>query len=1021
MSDPKRIQELKNAVTALESQRDLLGDSVVDTSVSALKQKLQKLSGQTESKEQLRKYATVLFADVSGFTAICSRNDAENVTDAINALWEPLDRIIVNSGGRIDKHIGDCVMAVWGAEVVREDDALRAVRAALSMQLAAWEISADSSGSIPPLQIRIGLHTGHLFVTPVGLGDEYTVMGDTVNVASRLQNLAPLGSVLVSDATWKHVSGQCAGEKNPPVQVKGIDEPIQTFVVQGLKSSVPSSFSRVLSGSDTSMVGRLDELAILEAGYRRCVSEERAFLFTVSGEAGIGKSRLVHEFLGELSLQGIQPVSAGCSPGMEDVPCALYRNLLCSLFSIQENDPAERVLEKLSAGMSLHLSLEECRLAAVFTGFEMPRMDSPGHGESGKGREALLVFLRALAREKPFVLVLEDLHWADTVSLDFTEEIVRRFANQALPILVTARPPLFIRRQNWGKSPFCTSILLEPLSSLQTMAMIKDHLKKFSSVPADLAELIVKNADGNPFYVEELVKMLAEEGVIDTETLSVNSGALSGIKVPSTLTGVLQARLDSLGPEDRKLLQAASVVGRVFWDVTVGDLFRGTSMDRSLTSVEMRDLIHRMESSSFLHSREYLFKHTILRDVTYETVLLKARKRYHKLVARWLSLNSGDRADEYSSLIAGHYERAECWPEALKWLKRAVSSAMRVSAYKEAVAVCSRALSIPGEFIDTEGTVDLMVNRGSCLEKLSRYPEARVELLRALLLCNENLLYRQAASALSTLAWISLVTGKSQEARQYARQALTQAGKSGDMNTIARVNMRMADFEENQEYDTVLSYYNRALGIYRETESIPGKAIALLNMGNVAIAFQKIDEAGKWYRESLELYRSLGDRWGEANCLGNLGCVASEQGDHAEARDLYSRSLQASLAIFDREGEVICSLNLGDNSLSQKNLTSAGKWFNRALSVSRDSGLLPLMLAALRGCAAVLLENGMYRESSFLLCGISENELLNPDEKEKVLSLLKRISRETGEQGATASSGEIPILELVDTALSHEY
>ncbi len=998
MVENLEVLNLQQAIDTLESQRDLLGDQVVDTSLAVLQEKLKLLQIKMKAPgEQLRKFATVVFADVSGFTSICRNNDAENVTGAINTLWRALDTVIIDHGGTVDKHIGDCVMAVWGLDGVREDDPSRAVEAALVMQNAADFISSESDGLIPPFRIRIGIHSGSVFISPVGLNDEYTVMGDTVNVASRLQGHAPLGSVIISQSTWRHVRDDFSFLQQSPVKVKGIKEALDTYLVTG---SVARHFSRLnvsVLGVETVMVGRKTELAILIDKYHKAVSSCCTEMITIVGEAGIGKSRLLHEFRQavETNQDGTVFFNARCTPGMIDIPCSVFRDILRFSFSVKEDDPTTAVFEKLERGMGDILEPPDIHLACHFAGFDMSTSDfiNSAEGDSSQalaGRAALLKYFRDTTSNGRTLIYLEDLHWADSVSLELIEQIIREIPNEKLLVLCLTRPPLLERSPNWGRGLPGTLIHLQPLSDTESRSLVEDILSRIKNLPEELSLLIISNADGNPFYVEELIKMLVEEEVISQESWTVNTEALTKKRVPSTLTGVLQARLDTLPRNERTLLQMASVIGRVFWDTTVRDLYGKEDPAEilgMLSSVEHHDLVHRLNRSTFSDAGEYLFKHAILRDVAYETVLLRIRKKYHRLVALWLQRHCGERVSEFASLIADHYESGEDWKNAATWLILSGKSAMGTSAYVEAISRFRRALAVPEEIIDHTVRAQLHLDCGSCLEKLCRYPEAQAEVNEALAMAEKNDITGVAAESLLVLAWMAILTGEFERAEELSVKAFEKAQTCGNRAILARAYMRMADFETYKEYEKVITYYWKAHSIYTEVKSDPGLAITQLNMGNVALTFDRLDEAEDFYLKSLSLYRKLGNRWGIANCLGNLGCVTSARKEFKKACEYYRKSLEASIRIGDREGEAICNLNLGQSSIRLGETLEALEYLHISLRVSSSVGLIPLSVEALKFMSEAYSSSDLEeKEKAALILLVLTNDDVFPDNEKEELS-----------------------------------
>ncbi|MCD6588105.1 MAG: AAA family ATPase [Candidatus Fermentibacteraceae bacterium] len=1005
MAEHREVQALRDAIKGLEAQRAILGDAVVDTSISALQEKLDAASNREKKPDrQLRKYVTVVFADVSGFTSICRNNDAENVTTAINTLWRALDTVIISHGGTVDKHIGDAVLAVWGLEGVREDDSFRAVEAALAMQDAAGFISSESHGLIPPFKIRIGIHTGPVFVSPVGLAGEYTVMGDTVNVASRLQSHAPPGQVIVSRNSWKHIQNDFTFRQLASVKVKGIEEKLEIFLVTGTASRQISRLNTAVLGQETVMVGRDAEMKTLMNVVREVDSSRHTAMVTVTGEAGIGKSRLLHEFRLAVEKDPEETVffNARCTPGMVDIPCSVFRDILRFSFGVHEDDSSAVAFEKLEKGMGSVLEVEDIHLACNYAGFDMQAspyiQGAEGDpSQAAAGKTALVKYFGRIAAAGRTLVYLEDLHWADSVSLELIEQIVRENPQGQMLVLCLTRPPLHERMPQWGSGLPSTSIQLKLLSSSESRELTGKILKRVKNLPAELSELIVSNADGNPFYVEELVKMLVEDGVISQEDWTVNVHALSREKVPSTLTGVLQARLDTLPADERSLLQMASVVGRIFWDRTVKELYGGgesAAILELLSSVERHDLVHRMSSSTFSFAGEYLFKHAILRDVTYETVLLRLRKKYHRLVAVWLEHNAGDRVSEFASQIADHYENGEDWEKAVVWLNRSGKSAMSTSAYREALSRFERALAAPQEVLDKPLQTELVMNCGHCLEKLCRYKQAEARLEASFNMAEEGGLPGLAADALQGRAWVAGVTGRRSDAEKFSRMAFDRAKKSGNRAALARAYMRMAEFEDQSTYESVISFYWKSHSIYTEIASDPGLAITCLNMGNVALAFHRLKEAESFYRDSLALYTKAGNRWGIANCLGNLGCIASEKEEISEACEYYSKSLDASVSIGDREGEVICNLNLGEAALAMNTPEQALDYQKVALSVAESVGLIPLQETGLSGMSRAYTLLGDKAEAAVILMVLANNGVSSEGEKHTVEERLSRLAEQ---------------------------
>jgi ABC-type oligopeptide transport system substrate-binding subunit/class 3 adenylate cyclase len=698
-------EQLEQAVAQLEAQRTTLGDDIVDVSIAALQAKLAALEPLPSPKQ--RKQATILFANVSGFAAMSEALDIEEVSEMMNALWQRWDAVIVEHGGAIDKHMGDGLMAVWGGLEAREDDPEQAILAALVMRSELVTFGAERQME---LAIRAGLNTGPVLLGGVGTTGELSAIGDAVNLASRMRDAAPTGGVLISHDTYRHVRGVFDVLEQEPIQVKGKVQPVQTYLVQQAKPRAFRMSTRGVAGVETRMVGRDAELLMLQNMFRDATEDREVQVVTIVGEAGVGKSRLLYEFEKwiELLPEQIWRFEGRATPETGARPYGLIRRMFAHRFEILGSDSAAEVREKFRAGMAAALHPDEADLVGQLIGLDFSaspavqaRLGSEGFVELATAH--LADYLRTTA-SAPTVILFEDVHCADDSSLDLLDCLVGVVPDTRLLVVCLARPPLFERRPSWGEGREThTQINLKPLSRRASRILVGEILQKAGGVPHELRDLIVEGAEGNPFYVEELIKMLIEDGVIvvGEDHWRVELERLASVHVPPTLTGVLQARLDSLPPEEKMLLQRAAVVGRLFWDTAVAELKANEESGLSeeditalLEAVRDRELVFRRERSAFAGAEEYIFQHSLLRDVTYETVLLDVRRVYHGQVARWLEVAAGKRIGEYLGLIAGHYELAGEGEKAVEYLLRAGDQARLAYACQEASGYYYRALPL---------------------------------------------------------------------------------------------------------------------------------------------------------------------------------------------------------------------------------------------------------------------------------------------------------------------------------------
>jgi ABC-type oligopeptide transport system substrate-binding subunit/class 3 adenylate cyclase len=703
-------EQLEQAIKTLENQRAVLGDAVVDAALVPMREKLSTLT-EVQKDTQQRKLVTVLFMDIVGSTSITQDLDPEDTMAIMDTALQYLAKPIYAHGGRVTRFMGDGFLALFGAPVARENEPEMAVRAGLQIlseaQIYAREV--ETQWHISNFDVRVGISTGLVMIG----GDteaENTIMGTTVNLAARLENATEPGSLLISHYTYQHVRGLFDVQPLEPIPAKGFAEPVQVYHVLQAKPQPFRISTHSVAGIETRMVGRDPEMLMLQNMFHDAIEAAEVHVVTVVGDAGVGKSRLLHEFEKWVKKlpEKVWYFKGGGTPETETTPYGLARRIFAHHFEILESDSTAQVWEKFRAGVSTALNENQADLLGHLLGFDFSaspavqaQLGSESFGELAT--KHLANYLGGVTSE-PTVILLEDIHWADDSSLDLLERLVAAAPDTRLFVICLARPPLFERRPNWGEGREShTQITLKPLSRRASRTLVGEILQKVDDIPTALRDMIVEGAEGNPFYVEELIKMLIEDGVIvhGAEHWWIEMNRLAGVHVPSTLTGVLQARLDSLPNEEKILLQRASVVGRLFWGAMAAELAKDRvevgQVDKILENLRKRELIFRREYSVFEATDEYVFKHALLRDVTYETVLLNQRKTYHKQVAAWLESAAGERLDEYLGLIAGHYVLAGDQTKAVEYLQRAGDQARLAYAHQEAVDYYQRVLALLNE------------------------------------------------------------------------------------------------------------------------------------------------------------------------------------------------------------------------------------------------------------------------------------------------------------------------------------
>jgi len=1041
-----------------------------------------------------RRLVTILFSDVKGSTAMAEKLDPEEVMEVMNGAFEALIPPIYRHEGTLARLMGDAILAFFGAPLSHEDDPERAIRAALEIQESArtYAQRLEWERSIQGFSVRVGINTGLVVAGEVGtdLRVEYTAMGDAINLAARMEQNAPPGGILITHDTYRHVRGVFDVAPQPPLAAQGKAEPVQTYLVERARPRAFRVETRGVEGVETRMIGRDAELKRLQDAFYMAVDEGELQMVTVTGEAGVGKSRLLYEFdvWSDLLAQRFYYFKGRVTQERQSLPYALLHDVIAYRFDIRDTDPLSVVWAKMEQGMAATKAEPDAEMRAHLIGqllgwnfANSPHVRAIA-GDAQQLRDRALIslgdYLKELAARQPVLILLEDLHWADDASLDALNRLFGMLRESAVLVLCAARPALFERRPHWGEGQLFHSLLtLSPLSKRDSRKLVDEILQKAGEVPAALRDLVVSGAEGNPFYVEELVKMLIEEGVIVTgaERWTVRAERLAELEVPPTLAGVLQARLDGLPAAERLVLQQASIVGRLFWDVVVarigamagaGEALEAEALHSALMELRAREMIYRRETSAFEGAEEFLFKHATLREVTYEGVLKRVRQVYHGLVADWLIEaidQAGGRAAEHTGLIAEHLERAGRQAEALEYLRRAGEEAAQRYANAEALQYLTRALAMapasglcyrlllvreriydlqtvrPAQAADLEEMERLAAELDATQpqEGNSRRAEVALRRVRYLQIVGETpaaLLTAQAAlgwaraagdvvgEAEAHLKWGQVLMSKTDYAagRPHLEEALALARDSAvPSGTRAREveanSLYALGFLTGHQGHAVESreYGNQALRAYREIGDRRGEIRVLNSLG--ADCSNRGDYVGDrtYYEQALGLCREIGDRWGESQVIGNLGYNCANLGEYAEALGFYEEVLRICEEIGNRRAEQAIILNLGNICGALGDHAGARTYFEEALHKTRDIGDRRMEGYALTGLGNALAGLGSVPEAAdaFEQAITLRRELGEDHLATESLAGLARLKLAQGDQAGA--------LECVETILAH--
>jgi class 3 adenylate cyclase/tetratricopeptide (TPR) repeat protein len=596
------------------------------------------------ARQEVRKTVTVVFCDVTGSTAMGERLDPESLRRVMSRYFAEMRAALERHGGTVEKFIGDAVMAVFGVPAIHEDDALRAVRAAAEMREALKalnkEVERDHGVS---LAARIGVNTGEVVA---GDQADTLVTGDAVNVAARLEQAAEPGTVLIGEETLRLVRDAVVVEPVPPLEVKGKSEPLAAFRLVEVTEGV-AGFARRL---DSPMVGRERELARLSQTFEAAIADGSCQLFTILGTPGVGKSRLVEEFLGSLAEATV--LRGRCLPYGEGITFFPVGEVVKEAAGLEDFDAPDEIERKICA--VLGTDGPACStLAQLFAAAER---DSSVEETFWAVRS----FLEAVAQTAPLAVVFDDIHWGEPTFLDLIEHITDWAREAPILVLCLARPELLDERGGWGGGKFnATTISLEPLSDDECGDLIGNLLGR-AALPEEARDRILAAAEGTPLFVEEMLSMLIDDGSLARDgDRWVATGALVDLRVPPTIQALLAARLDQLTGDERSAIQRAAVCGKQFHVGAVAALLdtEGGSVRPTLMGLVRRDLI-RPDRSSLAGQDAFRFRHQLIRDAAYEAAPKALRAELHERFADWLEGVGETRVEEFEEILAYHLEQA---------------------------------------------------------------------------------------------------------------------------------------------------------------------------------------------------------------------------------------------------------------------------------------------------------------------------------------------------------------------------
>jgi len=910
-----------------------------------------KLRAGSADMEGERKLITVLFADVAGYTAMSELLDPEEMRSLMRRAFDAMLEAIHRFEGTVAQLQGDGLLALFGAPIAHEDHATRAILAGLALQEGLAPLQLDLAERDIDFRVRVGIHSGLVVFGRIGTDLEFTfqAVGDTVNTASRVQGLAEPGSVVASEATHKLAEGYFLFEDLGAHAVKNKADPLHVY--QAVRATGPRS--RVDVSAERGLgpyVGREAELQVLRERFE-AAGEGRGQVVFVTGEAGLGKSRLIHEFRERLNDEHVWLLGRCISYGV-DIPYLPIVDLTKSASGIDETDTEAEMDAKLTArvaevgGDPAHLPYLRYLLSidpGSAVSDQDPALRKP------RVFEAFRDVLLAASAQQPVVLAIEDLHWIDPPSAELLSFVAESVPSNKLLVLLTHRP-------DWesplGERPFYARLALEPLSERDT-GLVAQGASGEVTLPSELGALIYRKAEGNPFFIEEVTKSLVESGeLVHAGTAYALGRPLAQITVPDTVQDVIMARLDRLEEAPRHALQTASVIGREF-----------TSRLLERTSGTSEDALRQLKSVQLIFERSlypelvFMFKHALTHEVAYGSLLLERRRALHSAVGDAIRELYADRPSDVVETLAHHYERAERWNDAVGYLVGSAEKAMGGSALVQALNYADRALAAierSDDAADPALLARLHQLRGQCYELRNEWAPA-IECYRSMVAAAEA--GRDEGARGFGLAFVSLAQIYAHDLADgaaTARQAEAIAARTGDVDLAALSQMsllfnravagdlaepyaRISDLAQSGrladdaftkilsidfagELAHMLSEETRATSYIEEAQKIAEEAqmaqplqYVYFDLALATLAIGRYDDAFDAARKNVALCERVGDQgfwWCRAK--NTLGRIYIELGD-LERGELHNQeAVDQALVFGDLETLRNAQLNVGD-------------------------------------------------------------------------------------------------------------
>ncbi len=1044
-----------------------------------------------------RRVVTIMFADITGSTPLADKLDPEDLRAILGVYFNLMTEELRRHGGTVEKYIGDAVMAVFGAPITHEDDPDRAVRAALDMQGALARFNQRRQAQDPEaiwLQMRIGINTGEVAAPGAQFRrHDFLITGDAVNVAARLQQVAMPDMILVGERTYHATRNVFEFRPLAPLTLKGKPEPIRAWVVQDFRRGHDATgpydiiqHPRGIEGLEAPLVGRNLELTLMHATFARVQAERHSHLITLLGTPGIGKSRLVRDFIAREQeaakctscnegLSAPRVLQGRCPPYGEGITYRPLVEILRSLLNVEDGESREGFIQRLNEFVQDILTKAKSNEDATEIANALIRSIGSGHdGDSSElsfserreiqrstysksteqgGTHAVLlrawrVFLETIAEQEPLILVIDDLQWADEALLDLLEYLTDRINDVPILFLCPARPDFYERRRDWGggRRNF-TTIVLESLTIEESRDLITGLLET-QELPDVLYHTIQNRAEGNPFFIEEIVRMLIDQGMLVNEhgcwsiseqneaimselaspatppedTLIDQHYVLPLPRLPDTVQGVLAARIDLLSQIEKQVLQYAAIIGRTFWLEGIVELV--TDLDTSvvlktLDVLIQHDFIIETEKQARIpveHDRVFSFKHVLIRDVVYNNIPRIRRSQKHAQLALWIENTVADNTEAFAELLAYHYQQA-------------------LATWSATVLINSPSTSESGNQVPGSPTEPIRLTRQELCQRAIIYLTMAGDhayhsyyTIRAIQAYIEALdLLRDSDAPPFTIATMHIKLGDAYTQRANADEALHEYYHALQLmkeepelesNKLLCLYMRMAElstrwsgwFNTCPDMQEVRSYIDAGLKLLEGSPPNGDHALFLTYQAMLYIRQMKdatpdlrsglAEKALKSGHEALRIAEEVNSTSSLWVTLDALGFIYYEQHKYGEAHRLHHRRQELVSLIKGRDELYDLYSSLGWIHQRTSNFPSAAMWFGRSWRIAQTMESPSMLISSLKGRMYTWYDWNRWsdvREVAYHILQIAEQYQQDPHWLLDALETLADIAYRTGD------------------------